>query len=242
MNRVLFISPLFCLFIGACVMPAFNTDSYNIVDQNNNNEIRTERTSSIEDPILGPKNSDFADGSFISGVLEVTIEVPGSELHEDLIIMYTLDGTEPTKDNGEIYTDPIPILCDAGETFTVRTFALTEKLTSNISQKEYTCKDTQLEQPIINPYQREYEAGTTVEISITDINPLDLKGVKIVYTTDGSAPTTKHGILYEHPFAITGQAGKIIIVRTFAFLDDGTPEFPASSITRQDFAFLPPEQ
>ncbi len=238
MSGKLFISLLLCLLTGGCFITGLDVDLYTLDPSNNNNETGAGDPTYISSPILGPEHSDFADGSFIAGELEVTIEVPEAERHIDLTIIYTIDGTEPTKENGEVYINPIPILCDAKDEFTVRSFAFTEELTSSVSSKQYTCNDVQLEQPIITPYQQEYEAGTVVEVAITDTNPVDLKGVKIVYTLDGSAPTTTHGILYEDPFEITGQAGKIIVVRTFVYINDGTPEAPTSAITRQDFAFI----
>ena len=239
MNRFLFISLMLCLVTSGCVIPGLSTDQNTPELTTNNNTTEAQAPTYISDPILGPEHSDFADGSFIAGDLEITIEVPNTDLYEGLTIIYTLDGTDPTKDYGETYTEPVPVLCNAGETITVKAFAFTDHLDSNISSKQYTCNDIKLERPIIVPYQQEHDEDTIVDVDIINTNPQDLKGVKMVYTLDGSTPTTNHGMLYEGPFEITGPANKIIVVKTLAFMDNGTQEFPESSITRQNYVFLP---
>ena len=237
MSRHLFIFLMLCLFTVTC---SINTSLYiPIGSTGNNNNAEVETTpSSMSNPILGPEYGYFANGYFIAGELKVTIEEPNGESYDGLTIINTFDGTEPTITNGEIYTGPISVLCEAGESFTVKAIALTDKLASNVSTKKYTCADVNLHEPTILRLQQYYEKDALVEIQIINPNSANIANIKTMYTTDGSVPTTSNGILYEGPFEITGSADTVVIIRAITFLDDGTSELPVSTITRQDFIFL----
>jgi Fn3 associated/Chitobiase/beta-hexosaminidase C-terminal domain len=239
MNRILFIFLMWCLFVGACSINTALSIPIDSININNNTGPKqpSSSSSSIKNPILGPEYGYFANGFLIAGEVKVTVEVPNYDSYDELTIVSTFDGTEPTRTNGEIYTDPISFLCDAGDSFTVKAFAFTDKLESNVSTKKYTCADVKLKRPRILPVQQYYERNDLIEVAITDPDSKYIANIKTIYTTDGSAPTASNGTLYDGLFEITGSPGTVIVIKAIALLDDGTPELPVSPIAQQEFIF-----
>ena len=238
MSRYLFIFLMLCLFTGACSVNTALSIPIGSIDINSNTGTDQPPPAFMKKPILGPEYGYFANGFLIAGEVKVTVEVPNADSYDELTIVSTFDGTEPTRTNGETYTGPISVLCEAGDSFTVKAFAFTDKLASDVSTKKYTCADVKLKAPRILPLQQYYGKNDLVAVTITNPRSANIANIKTIYTTDGSAPTTSHGILYDGPFEITGSADTVVIIRAINFLDDDTPELPVSPIARQDFVFL----
>jgi len=101
---------------------------------------------------------------------------------EDAEIRYTLDGTDPSQTNGEIYSTPIEV----SESTTIKAIAYKEGIAnSQIAIATYAMNVQQVATPVFSP-----SSGTILnndtEITITTAT----SGANIYYTRDGSTPTT----------------------------------------------------
>ena len=109
-------------------------------------------------------------------------------------IRYTLDGSEPTLDNGFTYSAPFPI---QGHTV-VKAYAYLENwLDSDVATAEYFFV---VSNPVITPPGGSFASAQTISMSV------GTAGASIRYTLDGTNPTPEYGDLYVGQFELTSSA------------------------------------
>jgi hypothetical protein len=110
------------------------------------------------------------------------------------VIRYTIDGTEPTRTSGNVYSGPITI----SRTTELRAIAVKDGWTdSGITSARYTFR---VYNPRFSPVGATYNG--TQEVSIIS----STEGVTIRYTTDGSEPSRSNGITYTGAFTVSSAA------------------------------------
>ncbi|MFI0429284.1 chitobiase/beta-hexosaminidase C-terminal domain-containing protein [Mariniflexile sp. HMF6888] len=120
---------------------------------------------------------------------------------EGATIRYTIDGSEPSKTNGIIYSSPVTI----SATTTLKAIAYKADMdNSSITSADYVIL---LPQPIFSPSPGTYSDTQLVMISS------DSQGVTIRYTTDGSNPSKSYGTIYSAPISISEST----ILKTIAY-------------------------
>ena len=98
-------------------------------------------------------------------------------------IYYTLDGSEPSAENGTKYTEPV-LLQDEGE-FEIRAVAVNSKgIPSVVSSGTYTIQFPIVDAPAVTPSTGQYSQPQQITITVPD-------GYTAYYTMDGSTPTTE---------------------------------------------------
>jgi protein translocase SecG subunit len=137
----------------------------------------------------------------ITGDIRVTIE----EAAEGDKIYYTDDGTEPSRTNGELYSNAIPVSPGT----TVKAIAYPQRgLGSDIAVASY--RAPRPVNPILNPAPNSQDPITAA----TDVTVVaGGKSDKVYYTIDGSEPT-EGSRLYSAPISVTPKM--TLKVRAFA--------------------------
>ncbi len=108
-------------------------------------------------------------------------------------IKYTIDGTEPSRTNGIIYTGPVSI----NSTTTLKAIAYKDGMTdSDVASGLYTIQLEKVAAPVFTPAAGTYTTAQSVTITSTTT------GATIRYTLDGSTPTPTNGIVYTTPVSI----------------------------------------
>lgn len=109
--------------------------------------------------------------------IELTSTTPGASIY------YTLDGSLPTEENGQLYKDPLTL----NETTVLRTIAVKQGMTSSfVSPFTYVVKEAEPGQtaaPTASPAPGTYTAAQKVTLTSAT------EGAEIYYTLDGSQPT-----------------------------------------------------
>ena len=97
-------------------------------------------------------------------------------------IYYTLDGSEPSAENGTKYTEPV-LLQDEGE-FEIRAVAVNSKgIPSVVSSGTYTIQFPIVDAPAVTPSTGQYSQPQQITITVPD-------GYTAYYTMDGTTPTS----------------------------------------------------
>lgn len=120
-------------------------------------------SSSVESPTILPAAGAVNAGS--------TITITQASADE---IRYTLDGTDPTKNTGTVYSDPITI----NTATTIKAIAIIGDNVSDVASASYTINVTA---PTFNKSTGTYSIGTMITITSA--------GNTIYYTTNGDTPT-----------------------------------------------------
>lgn len=121
-------------------------------------------------PEFSPEEGTFEE------VQEITLT---SETGGD--IYYTLDGSDPSTENGTKYTEPI-LLQEEGE-FEIRAVAVNSKgIPSVISSGTYTIQFPIVDAPAVTPSTGQYSQPQQITITVPD-------GYTAYYTMDGTTPT-----------------------------------------------------
>ena len=107
-------------------------------------------------------------------------------------IFYTTDGSQPSKDHGNVYS--APIMLEKGEYDIRAVFVNANDTVSETSNSYYLIDLTPPDAPIVNPESGDY--GSPVVISAFSGKVTD----SIYYTLDGTDPDEENGILYTEPF------------------------------------------
>lgn len=141
-------------------------------------------------------------------------------------IYYTTDGTEPSKDNGTLYTDGIIINTD----IIIKAIAVDNEKSSEIATAKYYIKKQDNETPELEDVEAPVFSvagglfGQPITLEITAE-----EGCTIRYTTDGTEPTAESK-LYDRPITVDGSC----TLRAIAFSADGT----ASDIAQEQYYIL----
>ncbi len=148
-------------------------------------------TESAPSPVFNP-----AAGSFISKQSIVLVSAVN-----DVLIKYTTDGTIPSYTNGFIYKEPIMIL----EPTTVKAVAIkdgmmdSEVVTGVFDVNIVGPVPEIVAEPVFSPAGGKYTNYSQFYVKLIT----QVRGAVIVYTTDGSTPTSTNGEMYTAPFRIT---------------------------------------
>lgn len=163
------------------------------IDQDTNNEqfrfsvIGDEGLPVVEDPEI----------TISSNIINISCET------KDAIIIYTLDGSTPTRENGTVYTANFI----QSEDVTIKTFAYLEGYEdSNIITVDHTYNNlSTLPAPTVTRYY-----------NVISLHASMISNVSIIYTLDGTTPTRSNGNIYTDPFTITED----VTLKAFEYLDD----------------------
>ena len=161
-----------------------------------------------DDTTEAPKASR-QEGNYTSNqTVKLTSNTP------DATIYYTLDGSEPTVQNGIKYDAPIKIEGKAGESVTVvlKAIAVAPGLQeSPVSTFRYTIKIPGIvigttAAPVAQPAAGVYTKNQMLVLTS------DTPDATIYYTLDGSEPSANHGVQYTIPIALQGKAGETVYI------------------------------
>lgn len=149
---------------------------------------------------------------------------------QDAMIYYTIDGSEPTVQDGIEYDAPILIEGREGEIVTTEIKAIAvapDMQESAISTFQYTIEIPAevgtVAAPVASPKAGTYTSNQSVVLSS------DTSDATIYYTIDGSEPTIKNGIEYDMPIAIKGREGESVITEIKAIAV--APDLQDSSVS-----------
>ncbi|MCB5246930.1 MAG: chitobiase/beta-hexosaminidase C-terminal domain-containing protein [Candidatus Cloacimonetes bacterium] len=153
-------------------------------------------TGTVSAPVFDPPSGQYAEAQMVA--LSAT---PAAAT-----IVYTLDGSTPTQDNGSVYNSPIEISANT----IVKAFAWLDGWNdSSVSTASYVINGP-VALPIISPTAGYYNTLQTISISVIPA------AATIRYTLDGSEPSLDNGITYTAPFALEGNT----TVKAYAYLDN----------------------
>ncbi|MBD5451345.1 MAG: hypothetical protein HDR25_01760 [Lachnospiraceae bacterium] len=166
-------------------------------------------TSEIKEPLSTPEANPTP---VVGQTYPVNIKI-GLTSKENGTIHYTLDGTNPKKENGEpsetsqILAENETIKLSAAGEHTIKAFAVKEGYpSSDVATFIYTVSENatmkQLAQPVITPASKEVEKGEQITVTITKAES-DPEDTKIYYTTNGTTPEKDEHLLYTEPFTLT---------------------------------------
>nr|WP_145405093.1 chitobiase/beta-hexosaminidase C-terminal domain-containing protein [Paenibacillus xylanexedens] len=134
-------------------------------------------------PAASPSGGIVTSGTTVT----LTIGIDGATIY------YTTDGTEPTINNGMIYSSPIPVT----DGMTIRAIAIKKGMEdSQVISETYTFKQ-QVGKPTADSAGGAVAPGTTVKLTSTTDD------ATIYFTTDGSIPSMDNGTLYSGPIPVT---------------------------------------
>ncbi|GGH65583.1 hypothetical protein GCM10008014_45100 [Paenibacillus silvae] len=133
-------------------------------------------------PAASPSGGIVTSGTTVT----LTIGIDGATIY------YTTDGTEPTINNGTIYSSPIPVT----DGMTIKAIAIKKGMEdSQVISETYTFKQ-QAGKPTADPAGGAVAPGTTVKLtSSTD-------EATIYFTTDGTTPSMDNGTVYVEPISV----------------------------------------
>lgn len=133
-----------------------------------------------DEPVFSLESGEYNEGQMLS-----------FEKDEDTVIYYTTDGSEPSADNGSLYSSPIEI----NKSMTVK--AVSTKygyLNSPVTEREFIL-------PVIAAPDASHISGEYKEVISVELFSGD-EDDEIYYTLDGSDPV-ENGILYTSPITVT---------------------------------------
>ncbi|MCR5719710.1 MAG: chitobiase/beta-hexosaminidase C-terminal domain-containing protein [Lachnospiraceae bacterium] len=134
-----------------------------------------------EAPVILTKSGDY------DTELDVEMESPNG-----LLIYYTLDGSEPTKDSS-LYTEPVH-LSDGSYTLKARCYNSFDT-GSEITVSSFSIDVPFIESPVVTPDSGDFTSPKRIEI-----NDL-LEGISVYYTTDNTEPD-ENSQKYINPISI----------------------------------------
>ncbi len=153
-------------------------------------------TGTVSTPAFDPPSGQYAVPQ------SVTISADPSEA----TIIYTLDGSEPSQDNGTVYDGAI----DVASNTVIKAFAyIAGWEDSQVATASYIINGP-IGTPVINPPGGYYNSSQSVSISVYPSN------ATIRYTLDGSIPSPDNGFTYVEPFVVDEYA----LVQAYAYLDN----------------------
>ena len=154
----------------------------------------------VSQPVISPSTGEYTTSQRV----EITCETSGA------VIYYTLDGSDPSDENGTLYNGPFTVESLSNGQTTVKAIAYSGTNVSTIASETYTWIAPQV---TIRPATRDvYNNTLTVVIGC---NPVD---ATIYYTTDGTTPSAQNGTLYEGPFEVTfSTLGDQVTVKAIAY-------------------------
>jgi len=168
---------------------------------------------------------------FYTAAVSVTLsasDTGGSGLDQ---IVYTTDGSDPTATNGTVYTGAFTV----PQTTTVRYRAFDNADNAETVQSQLVQVDTTAPLSAISCNNGSCASWFNAPVSVTlsSVDDTGGSGVsKIVYTTDGSTPTSTHGTVYAGAFAISGS----LTLKYRAFDNAGNAEVTNSQAIQIDTA------
>lgn len=162
-----------------------------------------------EAPIFNPAAGDYAPTQTIA----ISCTTPNAT------IVYTTDGSTPTRENGTVYSSPVELT----DTITLSAFAYSDGYNdSTITTGDYTVDSYnqpggpgQTATPTFSPDTNTYNSPQTVTISCATV------GATIYFTTDGSTPTTNSAVYLssqsiDPDVLVTGDNPGIVTVKALA--------------------------
>jgi len=171
----------------------------------------------VSAPVFNPSGGYFVDSRDVT----LSCSTPGAT------IIYTTDGSTPSGSNGTVYTSPIHLTA----TTTVRAIArVTGRTDSEVVSATFT-QQGQVTTPEFTPPAGTFSGSTDVTISCTTI------GATIIYTTDGSTPSSSHGTFYSSPIHVTSTT----TIKAIAVLDGMTDSVVASAAYTQEGQVATPD-
>lgn len=147
------------------------------------NEIRTEFSEYMSlPPMLSVPTGNY------DTIMQLKIE--GSTVGE---IYYTLDGSDPTKENGIRYLSPLALT--SGEYDIKAIFVNKYDIVSEIASGYIAINVNAVNPPIVEPESGSYNKMVTIKAEA-------LEGLTIYYTEDGSDPNPETSIKYTKPITL----------------------------------------
>lgn len=168
-------------------------------------------------PTVASPNISVITGTYINNVLlSITSETTGAT------IRYTIDGSEPTNNIGEIYSNSITI----SSSLTLKAIAYKENWNnSSVISVNYIVKCAQ---PTFNVQSGIYDTTQDLIISTTTVESL------ITYTLDGTTPTID-SIKYEQPINIPMNSNLTVKAKTFKSGLEGSELSSSNYITTYNY-------
>lgn len=159
-----------------------------------------EYTASEMTGIVSAPNIDLSSGIYTEGK-RVYLSCPT----EGAVLRYTTDGTNPTRNTGNIYSGYLYI----SQTSTLKVIAYRDGwVNSNIVSRNYEITGT-VATPIISHNSGSYSSNFSLSLYCST------PGATIIYTLDGSEPSSSNGEIYSGPIPVSSTT----IIKTIATLN-----------------------
>lgn len=137
----------------------------------------------VKAPVFSVPSDEYSSEQTI----EITTETEGASIY------YTVDGSTPSAENGNLYESPLVLSANT----TIKAIAVKEGMTeSSVVTAVYTFHLVTAT-PIFSLKSGKYDGVQKVTISCKN------EGAKIYYTTDGSEPSVEKGTLYNGEITIS---------------------------------------
>ncbi len=198
--------------IGILTMALFGCgDEGGSIDETGNPSI-----SQVATPRFTPSGGTYNNSKTVT----INCDTAGATIY------YTTDGSEPTEENGDVYSGPMTF----DRTTTVKARAYKEGWEpSEVAQAAYTIKYTVANPTFDPPGSIFFETPQTITISCAT------EGATIRYTTNGNNPTTTYGTEYTGPFSIGRMPNNPpVIVKAIAYKEGYT----TSNVMQAEYKFL----
>ncbi len=169
-----------------------------------------QKTQQVTKPSISPPDMTSA---------QAAIQVEIACATASAVIKYTLDGTEPSKNNGILYSGPFNLTSSATVTAIATKQGMEDSDTATASFTIVPDPSKKIAPPAISPSSGTYN-DATLEISFTS----KTAGAIFIYTLDGSRPARNNGFAYTGPFPINSSS----LVRVIA-VSEGWSDSPESS-------------
>ncbi|HOT74604.1 MAG TPA: chitobiase/beta-hexosaminidase C-terminal domain-containing protein [Candidatus Wallbacteria bacterium] len=196
-------------------------------------------TQTAPAPVFNP-----APGAFISRqTVAIASAVNGAT------IKYTLDGTVPSFANGMVYTSPIVIM----EPVTLKAVVISDGMQdSDVLSGFYDVNIVgpvleSAAEPVFSPEGGKYNNYNRFQVKIIS----QVKGAKIIYTTDGTTPSASNGEVYSEPITLTRSTtlkafavkdkmlDSAVVTAFYEIKNDDAPPAPPVIIGVKDGAITP---
>lgn len=154
------------------------------------NGVESKSVMALFDDYLVSEPVVYPDEGFYASYVTVTMLSM-----EECDIYYTLDGTEPDKENGILYDEDEGIELESQGTFEINAVCINEKgICSNVIERQYRVRPKAPQTAVILPNGGTYDEQIYVTLEAEE-------NCNIYYTWDGTDPT-KESYLYVEPFPI----------------------------------------
>lgn len=151
---------------------------------------------------------------------EIDLEI---ETNTEGTVRYTLDGAEPSENNGNIYSGPIHI--GAGEVSVKAVFINSFGAVSDVANAYYLIDSSIPDAPSVTPESGSYDDKIMVTVDLESLP----EGTTVYYTDDGKDPNTEISPIYEKPIEL--KQGHF----NFSFILV-SPEGRVSPVTRRSYS------